>query len=194
MASQLSIINAALVRLGATPLASLEDGTAQAVTAAALFSQVSDELLADFPWSFALREQDLSRVVLGPDDARLLGFQYAYQLPPECLRVLGLRCLSPFQLAGDQLYTSANAARLVYLRRVGVSAWSATFARLVTLELAAAFSMPITQSAQLAGIFYNEASAARPRARSLDSQQTPTHVFDLMRAYTRPSMNPLAGA
>lgn len=191
MASKLSIINDALVRLGATPLASLEDGTAQAITAAALYEAVADELLADFPWSFALREAALPQLALGPDDARLLGYSYAFQLPTGCLRVLGLKCLSRFQLSGDQVYSDASGATLVYISRTEPPAWSAGFVRLMTLELAAAFSVPITQNVQLASVFYNEAAQARPRIRSLDSQQTPAQVFDLMRVYLHPTYNPL---
>lgn len=185
--SALTIINEALVRVGANPIASLDDASAQALAATNLFYSVSDELLADFPWTFALRERSLARFAERGD--RLLAGKYTFQLPSDSLRVLGLLCHTPFRLAGDQLYSDAEDARLVYIAKVAPSAWSAGFRQLVALELAAAFAITITDSSNRANLFYAEAARVRPRLRSLDSQQTPAQVFELMRIYARPGMN-----
>lgn len=182
--SELAIVNEALVRIGATPVASLSDLSAQSLAAANIFATVRDELLADFPWSFALREERLAR--LSTRGERLLSGRYTHQVPAEALRVLGLLCYTPYQMAGDQIYSDAKDANLVYIARVPVSAWSSSFVKLMALELAAAFAITITDSSNRADMFYREAARLRARARSLDSQQTPARVLDLMRIYARP--------
>lgn len=191
MSSDLSVINEALIRLGATPLASLEDGSAQALVAASTYETCKHSLLADHPWHFATREVALARLSL-PDEERFYsGYQYAYQLPVVMLRALGLRDGDYFQIASDQLLTNSREARLVYIHPALESVWPAYFRRLVVLETAAAFALALTESAQRADMFYREAARMAPRARAIDSQQTPPHIYNLMRIYARRRGNPL---
>ena len=57
------IVNLALVRLGATRITALNDGTKNANEANAIYSLIRDEILRDHPWSFATRYQWLKGVV-----------------------------------------------------------------------------------------------------------------------------------
>jgi len=57
------IVNLALVRLGATRITSLSDGTKNANEANAIYTLIRDEILRDHPWSFATRYQWLNGVV-----------------------------------------------------------------------------------------------------------------------------------
>lgn len=194
MSQSLALVNEALVRLGVPPLASLEDRTAQSLAAATLYQNVTDDLLSDHPWHFSLRETRLAQ--LSPDqlDLRLLGYKFVYQLPTDYLRVLGLSERGHYALAGDQLYTDTKDATLVYVVRSEAREWPAYFRELVVFELAAAFAMTLTDSTSRADVFYRRAAQERPRARAIDSQQTPPYVFDLMRIYTARRNNPLGQA
>ncbi len=194
MASDLDVVNEALIRLGVPPVSSLSDRTAQSLAAATIFDNKRRELLSDHPWYFALREATLPKLALEDFDKKFTGYRHAYQLPTDYVRVLGLRSYDYFQLAGRHLYTNDSKAQLVYVADVGASAWPSHFRQLMVHELAAAFSMPLTDNTQRAELFYGEAQRARPRARAIDSQQTPPYVFNLMRVYTRRSHNPLTQA
>jgi hypothetical protein len=152
---------------------------------------VRKELLADHPWSFALREARLPQIVLPESELRFSGYKYTYQLPTDYIRVLGLQERTPYRLAGNQLYTDAKSAYLVYVADVDPPSWPAYFRHVVVLQLAATFALTLTESSNRADLFYREARQARARARSIDSQQTPPFVYDLMRVYTRRSVNPL---
>lgn len=185
--SDLEVVNEALVRIGASPIASMRDTSASALVASTLYATARDTALADFPWSFALREEPLVR--LAQQGGRLEAEKYTYQVPTDSVRILGLCCRSPYRLSGDQLYTDAPEATLAYISRVEPSAWSAGFRRVVVLELAAAMAVAVTDSSARADVFYREAAHAIARQRSLDSQQTPPHVFDLMRVYASRGQN-----
>lgn len=194
MSSDLAVVNEALVRLGVPPIASFSESSAQALTAQTVFKNVVRELTADHPWYFALREVTLPKLNLSESDTRFSGYEHVYQMPSDSVRVLGLKSLDRFQLAGDQLYTNDDPAQLVYVRERNAEAWPPHFRKLVVLELAAAFAMTLTDNSGRATLFYNEANRYRPRCRALDSQQTPPQVFDLMRLYIRRTNNPLGQA
>jgi hypothetical protein len=192
--SELAVVNEALVRLGVPPVGALSELNAQGVSASTLLETTRQELIADHPWSFALREAALSELSLSNSDERLIGYDHVYQLPPGILRIIGLRSRSPYRISADQLYTNAKDAELVYLEDVGVSYWPPHFRRALVFSLAAAMALPITDSTSRADLYYSQARQGLQRARAIDSQQVPSEVFNLMRVYTRGSHNPLAGA
>jgi len=191
MSSPLAVINRGLVRLGVPPLASLSDADAQALAAATLYEEIKEAELATFPWSFALRETALPLLNVPSGDERWTGFDYTYQLPTGNLRVLGLTNYDAFKLTGDQLHTNTENARLVYIENVGEQNWPKYFQKVVSFEFAASVAISITDNSQRADLMYNQALQARRAARSIDSQQTPHTVLQLMRIYQKPSYNPL---
>jgi len=176
------------------PLASLSDQSAQALAADQIYRTVSRTALSSHPWSFALREIELAKLVLSEAARRNSKFQYAYQLPLDCLRVLGLRSYHEYRLAGDQLYTDDKAASVIYVANVSESAWPSYFVKHVSMAFAAAVAISLTENVSRAELMYSISDDALRKARSTDSLQTPPHVFDMMRVYMRRTHNPLASA
>lgn len=189
--SSLEVINDGLVRLGVPPLASLADRSAQALAAESIYGTVREALLAEHPWSFALREVELPKLQLLPEEARNSQYAFAYQLPPGCLRVLGLRSYDTFRLAGDQLYSDDDRARLVFVLNVDEQQWPAYFTQLVSYSFAAAVAISLTEQTTRAQMMETLAFDQKRKARSVDSSQTPPYVFNLMRIYLRRTNNPL---
>ena len=74
----------ALTKLGAQPIASFEDGTAEGEVANSLYPGTRDALLASHPWSFATTQAALPRLAQSPSAE----FRYAFQLPPDFLRAI----------------------------------------------------------------------------------------------------------
>lgn len=182
------------MRIGASPVPTLDAFEAQSITAAQLFGTISENALSNHPWSHALRSQRLSQLSIEDEDRRWHEYRYVYQLPNDRIRVLGLRDLAGFRLAGDQLFTDSEPAELVYIANVPPSTWPSYFTQLVVLECAAAFAISVTDSANRAQMYSMEARDQRSRAMAEDSQQTPPWVFDLMRIYARERNNPIATA
>ena len=190
-ASSLEVINDGLIRLGVPPLASLSDRSAQALAADSIYRTIKESLLAEHPWSFGLREVKLPKLAQEPEEKRSTEFDFAYQLPFDALRVLGLYSTNQFRLAGDQLYTNDNEARLIYVHNVAEQKWPSYFTKLVSYSFASAVAISLTEQTSRAQLMANLAAEQRRTARSVDSSQTPPYVFNLMRIYTRRTHNPL---
>lgn len=60
--------------------------------------------------------------------------------------------------------------------------------------MAAALALTLTDSTGRLEIMAGMARQARSRARSLDAQQQPAKIINLMRVYTRRTRNPLTGS
>ena len=80
----LALCSRALIKIGAQPIASLDEGTAEAEVAANLYPATRDAMLSLHPWSFATGQESLPRLAAVP----AADFQYAFQLPTGFLRVL----------------------------------------------------------------------------------------------------------
>lgn len=193
MSTELQVVNEALIKLGATPIASLEDSGAQATTARALFDTTRDRLLAETAWHFALKKVDLPELSLDEDDFNEHSdYAHIYQMPSDRVRSLGLESKAPFRLLRDRLWTDDQPAVLVYVYRADVEDWPGYFRDVVVDTLAAAFATAVTDTVNRAEYWGRRADVGRGRAMSVDAQQTPPEIFDLMRVYLRRSHNPLA--
>jgi len=194
VASDLDVVNEALVKLGASPIASLQDAGAQATSARLLFDTLRDRLLAETPWYWALRRQPLSQLSLGVEYDEFPDLEYVYELPTDRIRVIGLVSRSPFALVRTRLHTSDSEAVVVYTFRAAVGAWPGYFREAVSDALAANLAIAVTDSTRRRDRWETAADRSRVRAMALDAQQTPPEIFDLMRVYVEGTTNPLATA
>lgn len=190
MATKLGMINQALVRIGAEPVSSLSAAGAQALVASTLYDTIVQRLLAQTPWTFALAGQRLAEVT-NVSYKVYERYEHVYQLPTDCVRVLGLESLVRFQIAQHQLHTDDDAPHLVYVANVSPSYFAEYFADLVVHELAASFAISITDTTSRAEIYQAYARRMKPRAMAIDAQQTPPEVFNLMQVYARGTHNPM---
>lgn len=193
MATDLDIVNQALVRIGAEPVASLNVNTAQALAASTLYDTIVRRMLAETPWTFALSGALLNQIVPPTNSYQPFSrYEFVYQLPADTIRVLGLESLERFQIAQDKLYTNDKAPRLVYVANVEASYFPGYFEDLVVHELAASFAISVTDTTSRADLYQAYVRRMKPRAMAVDAQQTPPEVFDLMRVYSRISYNPIS--
>lgn len=189
--ADLAVINDALVRIGATPIAATNDAQAQAIAAEQVYAGVVANLLAMHPWSFALRQKRINQIVVPEVNRLWADYTYVYQLPTDAARVLGIRDGSGYQIAGDQLYTDCNEVFLVYVAQPGVATWPPYFRQAVVFDFAAAVAITVTDTASRAQLYADLGERQKMRAMSIDAQSVPPWVFDLMRIYTRITVNPL---
>lgn len=186
MYTDVSICAKALVKLGASPIASFDDPTVEAQVARELYAPVRDALLASYPWSFTVAQTELVR-----DDTATPGdFAYAYHLPADMLRTIsagvgGRGRGLVFRIRGDRLVTDAAEVTLTYQRRVPESLFTAPFVSALVARLAAEFAIPLTENSARAESLQRLANEEIRLARLLDAQQaTPMRVedFTLIRA------------
>jgi hypothetical protein len=177
--SALALCARALLALGAQPISSLDDGTAEAEIAANLYPGTRDALLARHPWSFATGQTSLARLAAQP----VADYRYAYALPPDFLRVLSAgyplrgRGLD-YRLLEQRLHSNAAEVTLTYLFRPDESAFPPHFAAALTLRLAAEFCIPLTENDDRAQQLFALAEAELRIAKSIDSQQAPPKAIE----------------
>jgi hypothetical protein len=177
--SDVALCARALLKLGAQPIASLDDGTAEAEVAANLYPGIRDQLISLHPWSFATGQATLPRLAATP----VADFLYACQLPAGFLRVLSAgyplrgRGLN-YRLLEDRLHTSATQVTLTYIFRPDESVFPAFFAAALVTRLAAEFCTPLTENLVRAQQLLAQAEADIRIARSIDSQQAPPKAIE----------------
>ena len=124
MASQVSIVNRALIMLGEQPILLLTDNVKQARTMAALFDDTRDAEIRAHRWKFAMRRTRLSALVETPD----WGYQLQYELPANFIGLVqvneiylraGVKQRAPWAIEGRRLLTDLPAPLAVrYVARV----------------------------------------------------------------------------
>lgn len=168
----LALCSRALIKIGAPPVASLDEGTAEAEVAANLYPSVRDALLSSHPWSFATGQAALPRLAAVPQ----ADFAHAFQLPASFLRALSAGAADrgrgiPYRIAEDRLHANAPEVVLTYILRPDESAFPPFFASALIARLAAEFCIPLTESSTRAELLYRLADAELRHARQVDSQQ-----------------------
>ena len=176
------ICAAALVKIGARPIASLEEAGLEAACARRLYPIARDALLVAHPWSFTL-----AHARLDPDAGAgpVADFGRAYALPADHLRTLSAgvgrsaRGLT-YRIQGARLLTDAGGDVVVaYQQRVDEALFPALFVQPLVTRLAAELCVPVTEGTARAAELAQLAELELRRARLLDSQQaTPRRIED----------------
>lgn len=168
----LALCSRALLRLGAQPIASLNEGTAEAEVAANLYPGLRDAVLSAHPWSFATGQATLARLAAAP----VADFATAFQLPTGFLRALSAGSAGrgrgmPYRIHEGRLHADAQQVTLTYIFRADESAFPPFFAAALVARLAAEFCLPLTESSLRAQVLFRLAEQELRAARQVDSQQ-----------------------
>jgi hypothetical protein len=178
MLNSIALCARALVKIGARPIVSFADGTAESEIAGLLYEPARDAVLSAYAWSFATQQAALTRLGAAP----AADYQYAYQLPNDFLRALsagsgsrgrGLR----FRIFRDTLQTDAEEVTLTYIHRAPEELCPSYFDTVVIARLAAEFCIPLTENTSRADVVIRMAEQELARARQIDAQQdTPNRL------------------
>ncbi|OAN50157.1 hypothetical protein A6A04_01735 [Paramagnetospirillum marisnigri] len=178
--SAIALCSRALLRLGASPIASFEDGTAESEVAALLYPPLRDAVLSSHPWSFATAQGSLPRLAAAP----VADFANAFQLPADFLRVLsagpgGRGQGLTYRIHQDRLLCDAEEVVLTYVFRPDESGFPPFFDQMLMARLTAEFCIPVTESTTRAQFLFRLAEDEFRRAKLIDGQQqTPAAIAD----------------
>jgi hypothetical protein len=170
--NDVALCSRALIRIGAAPITSFADGTAESEIAGALFAPVRDALLSAYAWSFATGQIALSQLMVNP----VADYSHAFQLPTDYLRALSAgtgtkgRGLN-YRIARGALHTNSDSVVLTYVFRPEEEEFPPYFDQALITRLAAEFTIPITESTTRAEALYRLAEQEFQRARQIDAQQ-----------------------
>lgn len=177
--SAIGLAARALLKIGATPVTSFAEGTAEAEVAAALYPPTRDALLSAHAWSFATAQAGLRALAEPP----LADFGTAFALPNDFLRALsagtGRRGRGiPYRIQGDRLLADAPGVVLTYVARPAEEAFPPFFDHALIARLAAEFCIPLTENTGRAEALWRLADAEFRRARLVDAQQDAQPGFE----------------
>lgn len=176
MATDVTIVNAALIRLGETTVTALSDGTKPARLASAIYADLRDAVTRAHPWNFALARAELTANASAPT----WGYANAYDLPGDpdyCLRVLAVEGedeqAGRWTVEGRQILSNLSSPiRIVYLRRISDPAETdPLFREALSARLARELAEPLGKSTSLQQAMAELYEAKLREARSADGQE-----------------------
>ncbi|ANK80083.1 MAG: hypothetical protein TEF_04220 [Rhizobiales bacterium NRL2] len=172
--NRIQLCSRALLKVGASPVTSFEDGTAEAEIAALLYGVTRDALISGHPWSFATAQQALPALTVKP----LADFDRAFALPADFLRVLSVGAGGSargrgvaYRIHERRLHASAESLNLTYVFRPDETAFPPFFDQALIARLAAEFCLPLTENTARTEALSRAAEVEFARARSIDGQQ-----------------------
>lgn len=178
--SDIALCSRALIRIGAAPITSFNDGTAESEIAGALFAPVRDSLLSAYGWSFATGQAELVKLVTPP----VADYGNAFALPTDYLRALSAgsggrgRGLN-YRIARGVLHANAEEVMLTYIFRPQEEEFPPYFDSVLISRLAAEFAIPVTENTSRAESMFKLAEMEFGRARQIDAQQdSPGRIED----------------
>lgn len=150
---KLDIVNLALLRIGESPIQSLDEGSTPANAANLLYDMSRRAVLRDYDWSFAIKTAVLPFVESGSPDEKGV---YACVLPSDCLRVVEvLRCGDSgsffrsewFRVYGGRIYVRDHKPLVKYVRdEENVDLYDSKFIEAFSYKLAGELAMAVRQS------------------------------------------------
>lgn len=168
MASEVSICNMALQKLGASRITSLNEDSRNARSCNACYSTLRDSELRKRSWGFARKQAQLAASTTEP----LFGYEYAYLKPSDCLRILPPNDATvDWRTVGRYIYTDWGAPLdLEYIFRVtDPNQMDDTFREALACKMAHHMCEEITQSNQKKADALLEYRAAIAEARQVNA-------------------------
>lgn len=178
--SAVDLCAAALLKVGARPIDSLDAETVEAACARRLYPMVRDALFCAHPWSFTMAQAHLSPEAAVPVADHAFGFA----LPADHLRTVSIGARGSgrglaYRIQGSRLLCDADAVTLTYQRRVDEAELPAFFLPLLVSRVAAELCVPLTENTSRMAELLRLAEAELRMARLIDSQQaTPRQIDD----------------
>lgn len=157
MASKLDIINLALLRIGESPIQSIDEGSTAANTAKLLYDNSRTAILRDFDWNFAMKT--IPQATVESDMPGCI----AYVVPADCLRVVelfdgegGSHSSVWYRVYGKKIYTHEPVGYIKYVSdEEDTSKFDSKFTEALTYKLAGELSMSVKQSESLMASMLN---------------------------------------
>jgi hypothetical protein len=203
MASETSIANLALTRLGHSTITSLSQGTKAADLCALHYPICRDALLRAHPWNFSIRRVTLGQSATAPNHE----FTYYHVLPADCLKVIrtdweadftnstavygfpGMNGygseIAPYRIEshadlGKVLLTNEATVKIEYIAQVTDPAlFDPLFVDLLAQRLAAEISVAFTDTQTMTKAMWDMYQAKLAEARTTDAQEgTAREVVD----------------
>lgn len=176
MASQTSICNQALAKLGANSIINIDQDSTEAQLCKTFYTDVLQSILEEYPWTFATKRYALPQSAETPPPP----FAAQYLIPSNILAVVQASSNPDFsrinstewQVENGYIVSDSGSMHIKAIIDVtDTRMFSAKFVRAFVVRLAAELSLPITQSREMHRQLMEEYGILLDRAISADGQQ-----------------------
>lgn len=171
MPTSIDICSNALILIGDDPISSFTEPGAGAEASANLYSETYKQVLSEHSWSFALKEQELSRLSQTPDSRT--NWKYAYQLPTDMIRLWAIMPHSDYILVGTLLYSNLDSLLARYIYEVDETNLPPHVVKTIEYKLASDFAMLVTENQTKSEHYFQLYTDSLQKAKSVDSQGRP---------------------
>lgn len=170
------ICNLALAEIGDNySITDIEESTPQAAVCRRFYESTRDSMLRAYPWSFARTRATLSQISTAP----IFGWDYAFQLPSDFLRLVDFNGLDAWDLEGDyviegnQILTDDDSAEIAYIKRVtDAQLFDAMFVEAFALKLALRICIKLSKDGGIMGAIEQRLRFALGEAKRADANET----------------------
>jgi len=171
MASPSEICAKAMVLLGQNPIIDIDDTSVpNAVKCKAAYAITRDAMLREYAWAFAVR-----RVMLVADPAApAFGYAYKFQLPADCIRVIGTdQAGVGYEIEDGFLMADVSTMGIRYIRRVEESGlFDSLFVDCLAIRIARELAYPVLKKASAIQAMDELYRATVPSAKLADSLES----------------------
>jgi len=175
-ASSVEVCNSALIKLGASTISSLSDGTKGANLCNAQYDRLRKEVLRAHPWNFAVSFVALAATVNTPVWA---DYTAEFTIPSDVLRILDTDLLYDqeweigYNASGNKvLFTSASAVKIRYIKDItNTTRFDTCFDEVLAARIAADISYSMVQSQSVQQNMFRIYEQLLRDARSFDAQE-----------------------
>lgn len=169
--SETELCNRALRAVGADPIVDLIDTNVRAATCRDEYPAVRNEVLRAHPWNCAMKRIGLAALSEGP----AWGFDYQYELPPDCLRVWRINSSHPltaFRVEGRRVLTSQTAPlEILYIGIPEVGKFDPLLESAIVARLAAALATTLKESQSSSDAHWKRYRDLLREARAIDAHE-----------------------
>lgn len=179
MATDLSVLNAALTRVGCNPITSFSGSGVAEQVASANYEIVVEAHISMYPWKRASKIQQLSRLDPDEEGEPPEPWTAAYQLPTDMAELRTIKVAGkpiPYEVHGDVVLCDAAEDDEViahYVWRADESDWPAWFREGITREMEAVFLRGIGERYREAEARQTAAEEWWKTAKNRDAQSQP---------------------
>lgn len=172
--SWVAVINSALIKIGETPILSVDDGSKEANLAKARYEEVRDVVLRMHPWNCAMARVSLAPLTTVP----AFDFTAEFQLPSDCIRLISIDESIDYRIEGLKILADASELNIKYIQRVtDPNQLDVLCAEAVSLYLAWDLSYALKPNSQRTDYLLKVFQNHMRRAGSIDSQEDGRRVL-----------------
>jgi len=166
------IANLALSSLGEARIQNLNDNNSRARACNARINDVITSILRMHVWNSALERKQLTSV-----GTPLFGYNYIYQLPADCIRVVEVNPISRYQVEKKNILSNESTLNILYVAEpTDLNNLDSLLAEAIAMKLAVEIAETLTSKQGLKAELMQKYVIALQEARAANSHdKTPEH-------------------